>query len=83
MEIATQDTKGNERMITANSKNQQKDTWDFQLAKAYNTGYEHGLKDMRSRALVGLWKEYLKFKDLDPDLGKLIRDIIDKVEKQK
>ena len=69
-------------MITANSQNSKKDTWDFQLAKAYNTGYEHGLKDMRSRALVGLWKEYLRFKDLDPDLGKLIRDIIDRIEKQ-
>lgn len=56
---------------------------EFQLAKSYNTGYEHGLKDMRSRALVGLWKQYLKFKDLDPDLANLIRDIIDQVEKQK
>lgn len=55
---------------------------EFQLAKAYNTGYEHGLKDMRSRALVGLWKQYLKYKDLDSDLAKLIRDIIDQVEKQ-
>ena len=56
---------------------------EFQLAKAYITGYEHGLKDMRSRALVGLWKQYLKFKDLDQDLATLIRDIIDQVEKQK
>lgn len=56
---------------------------EFRLAKSYNLGYEHGLKDMRSRALVGLWKQYLKFKDLDPDLANLIRDIIDQVEKQK
>lgn len=56
---------------------------EFQLAKAYNTGYEHGLKDMRSRALVGLWKEYLKFKDLDPDLAKLIKGTIEAVENQK
>lgn len=54
---------------------------EFQLAKAYNTGYEHGLKDMKSRALVGLWKEYLKYKDLDPDLAKLIRQTIEVTEK--
>lgn len=54
---------------------------EYQLAKAYNTGYEHGLKDMKSRALVGLWKEYLKYKDLDPDLAKLIRQTIEVTEK--
>jgi hypothetical protein len=71
-------------MLTHTGDNMKIDTQlEFQLAKSYNTGYEHGLKDMRSRALVGLWKQYLKFKDLDPDLAKLIRDIIDQVEKQK
>ncbi len=79
--IATQDTKGIERMITANNTNTKSNTWDFQLARAYNQGYEHGMKDMKSRALVGLWKEYLKYRTLDPDLAKLILDTIKTTEK--
>lgn len=54
---------------------------EYQLAKSYNTGYEHGMKDMRSRVLVTLWKDYLKFKDLDPDLSKLILETIKNAEK--
>ena len=68
-------------MITANGSNAKKDTWDYQLAKAYNTGYDHGLKDIKSRALIRLWKSYLKYKDLDPDLAKLILDTIKDTEK--
>ena len=54
---------------------------EYQLAKSYNLGYEHGLKDMKSRVLVTLWKDYLKFKDLDPDLAKLILETIKNAEK--
>lgn len=39
------------------------------------------MKDMKSRALVTLWKDYLKFKDLDPDLAKLILETIKNAEK--
>ena len=54
---------------------------DYKLAKNYNLGYEHGLKDMKSRVLVTLWRDYLKFKDLDPDLSKLIFETIKNAEK--
>lgn len=69
-------------MLTHREDNVKTDTvTEYQLAKSYNLGYEHGLKDMKSRALVGLWKEYLKFKDLDPDLARLIRQTIETTEK--
>jgi hypothetical protein len=69
-------------MLTHREDNMETDTaTEYQLAKSYNLGYEHGMKDMKSRALVGLWKEYLKFKDLDPDLAKLIRQTIETTEK--
>lgn len=69
-------------MLSPKEDNMKTDTVnEYQLAKAYNTGYEHGMKDMKSRALVGLWKEYLKYRTLDPDLAKLIRDTIEITEK--
>jgi hypothetical protein len=69
-------------MLTHRGDNMKIDTvTEYQLAKSYNTGYEHGMKDIKSRILVTLWKDYLKFKDLDPDLAKLILDTIKNAEK--
>lgn len=70
-------------MITPGTNNYKIDTDNYKEAKAYNLGYEHGLKDTKARALVGLWRAYLKYKNLDPDLALLIRDTITEVEKLK
>ena len=68
-------------MITPRTTNYKIDTDDYRQARAYNLGYEHGIKDIKSRALVRLWKSYLKYKELDPDLAKLILDTIKDTEK--
>jgi hypothetical protein len=68
-------------MITGNSITHKIDTDDVRIARAYNQGYEHGLQDTKSRALVTLWKSYLKYKNLDPDLAKLILETIKTTEK--
>lgn len=70
-------------MITRTTTKYKIDTDDYKQARAYNQGYQHGLEDTKSRALVSLWKAYLKYKDLDPDLAKLIREAISEAEKLK
>ncbi len=64
-------------------KSNKLDTDDVRIARAYNQGYEHGMQDTKSRALVGLWRNYLKYKNLDPDLAALILDTIKTTEKLK
>jgi len=50
-------------------------------AKSYNLGYTHGLEDLKMRALVELWKVANPYRELDPDLFKLLKDAITTIEK--
>lgn len=68
-------------MIPSKYEDYKLDTTHYPTATAYNQGYQHGLEDTKKRALVRLWKSYLKYKDLDPDLAKLILDTIKDTEK--
>lgn len=68
-------------MIPSKYASYKLDTDHYPTAVAYNQGYEHGLKDTKIRALVDLWQEYKKYEELDPDLAKLIKSVIMKIEK--
>lgn len=50
-------------------------------ARSYNLGYQHGLEDLKMRALVELWQAARPYQELDPDLYKLLKDAIARVEK--
>ncbi len=52
-------------------------------AKSYNLGYTHGLEDLKMRALIELWNEVNKMKNLDPDLATLLKLAIARIEKLK
>ena len=50
-------------------------------ATSYNLGYTHGLEDFKMRALIELWRIARNYQELDPDLYKLFRDGIARIEK--
>lgn len=68
-------------MVTLSKTLHKLDTEINAVARAYNQGYQHGLEDMKMRSLVDLWREYKKYEELDPDLAKLIKATIMKIEK--
>ena len=50
-------------------------------ARSYNLGYQHALEDTKMRVLVELWHAARPYQKLDPDLYKLFKDAISRVEK--
>ena len=49
--------------------------------RAYGKGWRNGYDDFRMRATIELWDYVTSLDDLDPDLSKLLKVAIDKIEK--